>query len=246
MPAWNGRAGSGPAGSPVVPLALGVVDLVGVLGISHCPLENDLYFTSFSFPSFVTWWAVVLSVKIFQVVRFLWSKFGMWWCLDGRVRWYGLWRFIYIFFLLSVSKCSFLTIDCGFGLSFSLFCFSFTSHWEPGELEPISAEVPAELEWEKQLFVCIRAVRQWDTVQTQSLNICYLFSVSTCSKSTATIQNSIFKTLEEMNHPGISQNGRRLLQRALTPWGLSLLSGCLLWQCLWFLHTKAWILLEMR
>lgn len=55
MPAWNGRAGSGPAGSLVVPLALGVVDLVGILGISHCPLEKDLYFTSFSFPSFVTW-----------------------------------------------------------------------------------------------------------------------------------------------------------------------------------------------
>lgn len=55
MPAWNGRAGSGRAGSVEVPLALGVVDLVDILAISHCPLENDLYFTWFSFPSFETW-----------------------------------------------------------------------------------------------------------------------------------------------------------------------------------------------
>lgn len=33
---------------------MGVVHLVGILGISHCPLENDLYFTSFGCPSFET------------------------------------------------------------------------------------------------------------------------------------------------------------------------------------------------
>lgn len=152
---------------------------------------------------------------------------------------------IYIFFPLVCFKVFFSDYRLWFW-SFLFFCSSFTSHWEPGELEPISAEVPAQPEWEKQQFVCIRAVRPWDTVQTQSLDICYLLSVSTCSKSTATIPNSIFKTLEEMNHPGISQDGRRLLQWALTPRGLSLLSGCLLWQSLWFLLSKAWILLGMN
>lgn len=51
MPAWNGRAGSRPLREPAGAAGMGGAALVGILGISHCPLENDLYFTSFSFPS---------------------------------------------------------------------------------------------------------------------------------------------------------------------------------------------------
>lgn len=45
MPAWNGPAGSRPLREPAGAAGMGGVGLVCILGISHCPLENDLYFT---------------------------------------------------------------------------------------------------------------------------------------------------------------------------------------------------------
>lgn len=125
MPAWNGHSGSGPLREPGGAAGMGGVDLVGISGISHCPLENDLYFTSFSFP------AAAFSVRIFQVVRFCDQYLGcggVWMeRLDGMDS-----EDLYIFFLLPVSKCSFLTIDCGFGLSFSLFLFLPVRTWRAG------------------------------------------------------------------------------------------------------------------
>lgn len=136
----------------------------------------------------------------------------------------------------------------GFGLSLPLlFCPSFTSHWEPEELELFSAHVPAQL-GEGETTVCLywELVSQWDAIQKQSLNICYLLNVSTHSKNTATIQNTVFKTLEEMNHPEIFQDRWRLLRHGRSPLGSSCLSGCLLSECLWFLNTQAWILLKIK
>lgn len=60
------------------------------------------------------------------------------------------------FFLLPISKRSFLTTGWGFGLSLPLllFCPSFTSHCEPEDLELISADVPALL-GEGETTVCL-------------------------------------------------------------------------------------------
>lgn len=53
----------------------------------------------------------------------------------------------FFFFLLPISKCSVLTTGYVFGLSLPLFLLrpSFTSHWEPEELELISADVPSAI-----------------------------------------------------------------------------------------------------